>query len=408
MNILIVNTYLFYGGGDSTYTLNLGELLKEHNHHVIFFGMHDSRNLSFPDDDLFVTSIDYQLLNQNKNFLNGLKVIRRSIYSFEAKRKIFQLLKRYKFDVVHLNNLHHHITPAIIFEIKKQKIPVVWTLHDYKLLCPNTHFLIDKGDRLCEACWPNKYFRAMINRCKKGSFLASTVVTLEAYVHRYLKVKELADRFITPSLFLKNKLLEYGFKESKIEYIPHFIPDAYFNLSYENENYFLYIGKILRIKGLEVLVEAARLNPQCKVFIAGDGDKEIKENILSKMPANVKYLGPQNREKVQELIAKSTAVILPSLCYENQPFCILEAFAKGKPVITSKLGGMIELVGNNERGLLVPPGDPKALAEAMEWILQNPSRTKKLGESAYEYVREKHTSKRYYNELMKIYEEVLS
>ncbi|MEO0156634.1 MAG: glycosyltransferase family 4 protein [candidate division WOR-3 bacterium] len=407
MNVFLTNTYHFFGGGDSVYTLNLDALLKKHNHNVIHFGMQDSRNLPDSNVDLFVSNIDYKKLNQNKNLLNSLKVLSHSIYSIEAQIKFNKLIKRVRPDIIHLNNIHHHITPSIIIETKRNRIPLIWTLHDYKLLCPNTHFLIDKEDKICEACKPNKYFQAMIRRCKKGSFLASTVVTLEAYVHRLLRVRELVDAFITPSLFLKNKLLEYGFKENKIKHIPHFIPDNFFNFSPEEKNYFLYIGKISKIKGLAILIEAALLNPQCNVFIAGDGDKEVKENILSKMPANVKYLGPQNREKVQELIAESTAVILPSLWYENQPFCILEAFAKGKPVIASKLGGMIELVGDNERGLLIPPGDPKALAEAMEWIIQNPAKTKALGKNAYEYVRKEHTPEKHYNEIMKVYEEVL-
>ncbi|MEO0095249.1 MAG: glycosyltransferase family 4 protein [candidate division WOR-3 bacterium] len=407
MRILLVNTYHFAGGGDSTYTFNLYKLLMSNGHIVVMFAMIQDHNSNDPNADLFVSNVDYKVLINSKNLLTGLKVISRSIYSLEAKKKFGKLLKRVNPDIIHLNNIHHHITPSIIFEAKKQKIPVVWTLHDYKLLCPNTHFLIDKEDKICEACKPNKYFQAMIRRCKKGSFLASTVVTLEGYVHRLLRVKELIDCFISPGSFLKKKLIEYGFKENKIRHIPYFIPDNYFSLSLENENYFLYIGKISKIKGLAILIEAARLNPQCNVFIAGDGDKEVKENILSKMPANVKYLGPQNREKVQELIAESIAVILPSLWYENQPFCILEAFAKGKPVIASKLGGMIELVGDNERGLLIPPGDPKALAEAMEWIIQNPAKTKALGKNAYEYVRKEHTPEKHYNEIMKVYEEVL-
>ncbi|MCX7994759.1 MAG: glycosyltransferase family 4 protein [candidate division WOR-3 bacterium] len=404
MRVTLVNTYHFAGGGDCTYTYNLFKLLQEKKHDVSIFAMKYKEDLEDPNVDLFVSNIDYHELNQRKNLLTGLTVMYRSVYSLEARKKFRKLLIRAKTDIIHLNSIHHHITPSIIFEAEKLKLPVVWTLHDFKLLCPNTHFLVDNAETVCEACKSNRYYKSFIKRCKKNSYLASMIITLEAYIHRILGVRNKVDYFISPSLFLKEKLLEYGFDKKKVLHIPHFIPKHYFKKSIDSSNYFLYLGRLSKIKGIDILIEACRTNPDFQLIIAGDGNKEYKNTLLANLPPNVKYVGPQSREKIHGLISKAKAVILPSLCYENQPFCILEAFAHAKPTIASNLGGIAELVGINERGILVPPGDSKALADAMLWILTNESKARELGENAYNYALQEHSEEIHYTRLYTVYE----
>jgi glycosyltransferase involved in cell wall biosynthesis len=158
MRILLVNTRHYYGGGDSTYTFNLAGVLRAHGHEIAFFAMQDGRNLPDPNSDLFVSNIDFQELNKNKKLLNGLRVVTRVIYSREAREKFIQILKRFRPDIVHLQNIHAHITPSVILEAGKQGIPIVWTIHDYKLICPNSHFLIDATGEICEACGKGAYY----------------------------------------------------------------------------------------------------------------------------------------------------------------------------------------------------------------------------------------------------------
>src|SRR6266496_69363 len=160
MKILLVNTRHFYGGGDSTYTFSLSRLLQQQGHHVSFFAMQDQRNLNDPNEDLFVPFIDFRELNQHKNIANGLKVLGRVIYSSEARQKFSLLLDRIRPDIVHLQNIHAHITPSIIFEAKQRGLPVVWTLHDYKLICPNSHLMIDVTGQVCEACLKGGFYQA--------------------------------------------------------------------------------------------------------------------------------------------------------------------------------------------------------------------------------------------------------
>ncbi|MGB9720415.1 MAG: glycosyltransferase family 4 protein [bacterium] len=404
MNVLLANTYHFPGGGDSTYTFNLAELLNKYGHNVAFFAMKDERNLPDPNEDLFVTNIDYRRLNQNKNIMNGFKVVIRSIYSVEARKKFHKLLKKFKPDIIHLQNIHHHLTTSIIFEAKSHNIPIIWTLHDYKLMCPNTHFILDSNLMICERCKRSKYFFSVLKRCKKNSIFASCLVAIESYFNKCTKVYDKVDYFLTPSLFLKKKLFEYGFPERKIIHVPHFLAYNIFEPSKNYGNYFLFMGKIERIKGIIPLIDACRVNSQVRLKIAGRIDEQLKEEFLSKLPSNVEYVGMKQGDELYNLIEDCIALVLPSICYENQPFSILEAFARGKPAIASNLGGIVELVGNNERGILVSPSDSKAISEAMIFMLKEKDETKKMGEDAYEYVKKEHTPEKHYHRLIEIYE----
>ncbi len=408
MKVIAVNTNHFAGGGDSTYTFNLAELLRSKGIQVAFFTMQNSRNISDPNEDLFVSHIDFRVLNKKKNPLAALKVLKRSIYSLEAKKKFKKLLERFKPDIVHLQNIHHHITPSIIFEAKKYGIPVVWTLHDYKLICPNSHFLIDATGEICEACGNNSYYRAIFNKCKKNSILASLMVSIEAYAHRLIGVRNQVEFFLTPSQFLRNKLLERNFDPEKVVHLPLFLPDNQFDYEDKSEDYFLFLGKLEPIKGIYQLLDACKKIPEIRLVLAGRTDESIRNWLDKILPQNAKYVGLKYGRELRELLKNAYAVVLPSLWYENQPFSILEAFACGKPVIVSNLGGMAELVKEKERGLLIPDGDAKALAEAMSWMFNHPEEVRQMGRNAYEYAIKKHSADIHYQKLMIIYSKVLN
>ena len=207
MRILIVTSFLFPRGGDSTYSFSLGKLLESMGHEVFFWGMKHESNMKFDYSSLFVESIDFVSLNNNKSIVTGLKVIKRAIYSTESKIKISEYLKIVRPDLVHLNSIHGHITPSIIPAIKKFHIPIVWTLHDFRLLCPNTHFL--SNGKNCEKCKKRRFYYCTLKKCKKQSFLSSLVASLDAYFYWLRPLENQVDYFISPSIFLKTKMIEY-------------------------------------------------------------------------------------------------------------------------------------------------------------------------------------------------------
>lgn len=408
MRIVIVNTRHYRGGGDSTYAFNLAALLRGRGHEVSFFAMQDERNLPDPNSDLFVSPIDFRELNRKKNPVSGVRVLTRSIYSAEAGRKFAQLLERVQPDVVHLQNIHAHITPAVIFEAKKRGVPVVWTLHDHKLVCPNSHCLIDASGEICEACRGGRYVQAVLKRCKKGSLLASAMASLEAYAHRLLRVREQVDAFLCPSQFLRGRLLENGFEAARVHHLPLFIPDEMMGSQAENQGYFLFLGKLEPLKGIFPLLEAARRTPQVRIRLAGGVEEPLRSRLAELLPANVEYVGRVDGQALADLRRNAIGLLCPSLCYENQPFSILELFACGKPVIASDLGGMVELVGDDRRGWLVAPNDADALSRAMVTAVTDSDEYQKKAQAAYRYVCENHTAVRHYQSLMDIYQSVCS
>ncbi|MEW6382152.1 MAG: glycosyltransferase family 4 protein [bacterium] len=408
MKILFANTRHFSGGGDSTYTFNLAQLLRERGHEVAFFAMQDPRNVADINSDLFVSYIDFKELNRKKNLYNGLRTLGRVIYSREARKNFSRILDRVQPDVVHVQNIHAHITPSIIFEAGQRKIPVVWTLHDYKMICPNTHFRIDATNEICEACGKSAFFHAVVKRCKKRSFLASSMAAIEAYIHRLMRVQAKVDYFLSPSAFLRNKLIDRGISQRKVKHLPLFIPDTSFHHNKEkDEGYILFLGRLTPLKGIYPLLAACQKAPQAHLVIAGMVEEPLASQLPKLLSPNAEYVGMKQGEDLHRLLAGARAVILPSLWYENQPFSITEAFAAGKPVIASDLGGMTELVNNSQGGILVSPGDVDDLAEAMRWITAHPKEARQMGKKAQEYACNTHSSDIHYRKLLQIYQQTI-
>jgi len=383
-------------------------LLRANGHEVSFFAMQGLNNLPDPNSDLFVSYIDYRELNRRKNPVTAAQVMTRSIYSKEARQKFARMVERVKPDVVHLQNIHAHLTPSIIFEAKRRGLPTVWTLHDYKLVCPNSHFLIDQTGEICEACRGGQFWQAARKRCKKGSLLASGMASLEAYAHQMMNVRGKVDAFLCPSSFLRTKLLENGFDAAKTHHLPLFLPQDAFAYTPEDEGYLLFLAKLEPLKGIFPLLDAARRVPHVNVVLAGRVDEPLQSQLPTLLPSNVTYAGFKGGQELADLRRGARALVLPSLWYENQPLSILEAFALGKPVIASDLGGMRELVGENERGLLTAMGEPDALADAMNWMVDHPSDARVIGRRAFQYAKENHSPEKHYRQLMDIYQDVIS
>ncbi|TAK34043.1 MAG: glycosyltransferase [Chloroflexota bacterium] len=404
MRILQVNTRHFYAGGDSTYAFNLADVLRSRGHQVAFFGMQDERNLPDPNADLFVPYVDFRGLNRRKSVVGGAQVLSRVIYSRDARRRFGQMLDRFQPEAVHLQNIHAHITPSVIFEARKRGLPVVWTLHDYKLACPNSHFLIDTTQQVCERCGKHSYYQAVLHRCKKGSLLASGMAALEAYAHRVMRVRGQVDFLLAPSAFLQRKLLERGFSPRQVLHVPHFLrEDMFAEATGKNQGYLLFAGRLTTIKGIHSLLESVGRTPEVKLVLAGQIDETLEPELSRLMPPNAEYVGLKHGEELHALLRGAMAMVVPSICYENQPFSILEAFAVGKPVIACNLGGMTELVQDRERGILVPPGDVAALAKAMRWMVAHPIEAEGMGRAALAYARQTHTIDVHYTRLMEIY-----
>ncbi|MBI5049492.1 MAG: glycosyltransferase family 4 protein [Nitrospirae bacterium] len=409
MTVLHINKFHYLRGGSEVVYFQTARLLEAHGHRSVFFSMHHPESLPCETSDYFVPYID---LNKKMGVTGQIKVAGRILYYLKAKRLLSELLDRYRVDIAHLHNIHHQISPSILHVFKKRKIPVVMTLHDLKMACASYLMLVD--GKPCEACKGGKYSAVIKQRCVKESFIKSVLAALEMYLHhKILDIYNNVNVFISPSLFLKNKLEEMGFKK-KVVHLPNFINMGNFNdvikSEVKHDNSIVYFGRLSPEKGLWTLLEAAKrlqVFGKAKVEIKIIGDGELREKLQEKVRAerinNVRFLGYMKGESLYQEIKKSLFVVFPSECYENNPISVLEAFVLGRPVIGARTGGIPELVGDDETGLTFEPGDSDELSLKIEYLINNPDKAVEMGKNAGRFVEQELNAEKYYQGLMKIY-----
>lgn len=406
MKICLVNTFHYRRGGDSTYTLDLSDLLESKGHQVIHFAMKHPQNLPSKWDKYFADHIDFSVIFRNGSIAERTRAFLRSLYSFEVRRRFAKLLDDTQPEIIHLQNFRRHLTFSLLEEAKKREIPVVLTAHDYDPICPNS--LLLASGKVCEACKNFKYYKAIFRRCKENSFLGTAAITMEGYFVLIRGYYSKIDLIIAPSDFLRSKLIEFKFDPKKIVHLPNFINSENFEPSFGG-NGFIYFGRIAREKGLESLLKAASFLPDVKVTIAGGGpyEQKVLELKASLSCKNVHLTGHLGKQELAAEIRKSIAVVLPSICYENCPYSLLEAFAYGKPVIATRIGGIPEMVTQGENGLLIEPGDWVELKNHMSYLSQNPEVAKRMGTMARKTVETRFHAERHYNSLMELYERAI-
>ena len=412
MKVLIVNTYHYLRGGDCRLALGMAELLEGANHEVHFFSMNEEQNLSCLDESYFVSHIDYRNAIRKKNPIKTAEVALRSIYSTEAKRNIAHMLDDTKPDIAHLHSIRHHLTKSILPELRKRNIPVVWTLHDYKEICPNTSFY--DGKNICEKCFGGKYSNVIWNRCKKGSLGASLVTYLEAKVNSSDRYEKCVDFYISPSIFLRNKFIEYGYDQKKIIHMPNFMELDEFKPNYKFENYVLFIGRLEREKGLLTLIKGfskRNEHQSVKLKIAGTGsmESELKDYIKQKKVTDIEFVGFKQGQELEELTKKAKAIIIPSEWYENYPYSGLEAMAYGKPIIASQIGGIPEQVEDGVTGFLFESFNENDLAKKIDLLnTLSKEEIEKMGRKAREKVEKVNNKETYLNRIIGIYKELIA
>lgn len=364
MKILLVNKFLYPRGGSESYMLALGEYYKQQGHEVEYFGMLDEQNTVGNSAGLYTQNMDFHSKGVGR-FLYPLKII----YSFEAYKKIGKVIDQFKPDIVHMNNINFQLTPSIIYAVKKRHIPLVQTVHDYQMICPN-HLLYNfEKNEPCEQCLKGSHLHCLKNKCIHSSKVKSLLGVIEAKFYSFLKTYKKVDLFICPSNFLENKLQSAkDFYRGKTFTIHNFINKIMFSRSCtEPSDYILYVGRFSKEKGVEILAEAAKLLPEYQFVVAGDGpDKAILHNVK-----NIRMAGFLTGKDLTDLMAKAKVLLLPSVCYENCPLSILEAHAMGIPVVTMNSGGMAELVRDGETGTLVHEATPHGIAEKLKETIEN-------------------------------------
>ena len=329
-----------------------------------------------------------------------------TVWSARTLRELAGVLAGFRPDVAHVQNFFPLISPSVYYVLKTQNVPVVQTLRNYRLLCPAATLF--RAGRVCEDClgrvlpWP-----ALTHRCYRGSLGATGATAAMLTVHRLLGTWECqVDLYITPSEFARQVFIRAGFPAEKIAVKPNFVdPDP--GPGDHRGNFVLYAGRLAPEKGVGTLLSAWRiLGGRVPLKLAGDGP--LREAVLraaAEDPA-VEWLGSRPAPEVLELMGEARLLVFPSEWYETFGRVVVEAFARGTPVVAADLGAGAELVRGGETGLLFRPGDPEDLAEKVAWAWTHPQALAELGRAGRTEYEAKYTAERNYQRLMQIYETV--
>jgi glycosyltransferase involved in cell wall biosynthesis len=266
----------------------------------------------------------------------------RLLWSRSANRGLARVLDDFQPDVAHIHSVYNEVPPSVLWELRRARVPTVMTVHDYKLICPRQDML--RHGSLCETCGGKDFFNIVRYRCKDGSLGASGALMAESYIHRWLGSYDSVTRFLSPSAFLRDKLVQYRVDPGRIEVLNNFVDVDAIEPANGPGRGIVYAGRLDTPKGVDVLVQAAGRLPGIKVTIIGKGPGEDQLRSMATGLTNVIFLGHQPREAVLEVMRTASATVLPARWHENQPMSILESFALGTPVIATRVGGIPELV----------------------------------------------------------------
>ena len=402
MKILMMNNFNYARGGAENVFLSEIDLLKKNGHDVTVFSRRHPRNQQAAFSRYFPSEMVTDAVTLSAK---GLRSLLGLFYSPESKRRLMALLDTIEVDVAHAHNIYARLTTSVLDALTRRGVPTVMTLHDYKVICPN-YKLMHHG-RICEDCRGNGYYHAVLNRCHKDSLAASAIYGLETYFNfLFNKYRGNVWRFISPSRFLKDKLIEFGWPGDRIEHIPNFMPVGDFEPSYAPGEYFLYIGRLSTEKGIETLIKAfSHLeNAGARLKIAGEGPLggQLKQKAAS--DSRIVFCGYLSGASLEETTRKALAVVVPSEWYENAPLSVLEAMAYGKPVIGARIGGIPEMIEDGSSGFLYEPGDAGALTRAMCKISgMEAAAVEAMGRRARRKVEEEYNADLHYQRLAALY-----
>ncbi|MDE1157547.1 MAG: glycosyltransferase family 4 protein [Neorhizobium sp.] len=398
--LLNINNYFYRRGGAEAVFFDHTKLFEDIGWDVVPFAMKHELNLPSPWSDYFVSEIEY---GKSLGALDKIRQASKVIYSFEAQKNLKALIDKARPDVAHAHNIYHHISPAIFSTLKDAGIPTVMTAHDLKLACPAYKMLRD--GKICEDCKGGHIYNVARHRCIKGSLPLSGVVFAETALHRMLGLyRDKLDRIVVPSRFYRDKLIEWGWPQAMIVHIPNVVDVGRFSTDWQEDDYFVFAGRLAPEKGIATLIRAATTAGK-RVVIAGTGpDEQELKALAAALDAPVTFVGHLSGDALFSLIGRSKALVLPSEWYENAPISILEAYALGRPVIGAAIGGIPELIREQETGMTSVAGSAESLAGVLSVLdARSPADRRMMGLAGRQWISSDFSRNVYRDQMADLY-----
>lgn len=399
--LLSINNYYYSRGGAENVFLEHNRLLDQKGWGIVPFSMQHPENIASDWSEHFVDEIEF---GNDYSLIEKVVKAPKTVYSFEARSKLDQLLNKTPVDVAHAHNIYHHISPSILGKLHSRGVPTFLTLHDLKIACPAYKMLNSNG--ICEQCKGGAHRHVVSNRCIKDSLMLSALSWVEAKLHSSLgSYRNHVDKFVVPSQFYIDKFVEWGWPAEKFRYIPNFVDCKEFQPNYAAGDYFVYFGRLSEEKGIATLIDAT-VSAGIKLRVVGTGplEAELKQKAKASN-ADIQFMGYQSGEPLKQLVAQSKAVVVPSEWYENAPLSIMEAYGLGKPVIGAEIGGIPELIRRSETGDIFSSGNADELAKCLSGFNQLPdTEIEQMGREGRRWMEEEFSSDRYVARVLELYQ----
>ena len=399
MRVALVNKFWFQKGGTERVLFLTKQLLENAGHEVCTFGMQDDRNRV--ENKYYVPHVSYENAKGLKRISAGLN----AIYNRDAKKRFASFLDEYKPDVIHIHNIYHQLSFSIFDAAKKRGIPIVMTLHDYKMMSPN--YMLYHHGKIDESMIGGSYYRCLLNNCM-GSIGQSLVATVEAHVRAWWGYAGAVSAYICPSEFVKSMAVRAGIDESRMHVVRNPVENNMSIDTSDNGQYVAYIGRLSEEKGLYTFLDAAKALPDIPHRIIGDGPQknELEEYVKTNNMQNVSFTGFLSGDALSAAIQSARIVVVPSTWYEVAGLSMLEAILSGKIVIASDIGAIPESIPEE---LLFPSGNSKVLAIKIdEWYTAPKARRDAQVLVCQQVIAGRHTPSIYVNQLVSLYESVVS
>ncbi|NPV45532.1 MAG: glycosyltransferase family 4 protein [Armatimonadetes bacterium] len=406
MRIVLAHKYFYRGGGTATYIFALLEELQKRGHECIPFTVAYEQTVPREYWGYYVSPPAGERTTHLKDMklspLESIKLLGRATWSTEAYRQATRLVSDLKPDIAYVLNIYSYMSPSPIRAFRRQGLPILMRVADFNLVCPGLT-AVRQGEA-CLDCADGHYTRGIKYRCHKGSLKGTAARAMTMWAHRWLRIYDDVDTFVTPSLILRDTLIRAGYPAEKVHHLPSFYPAPPAMPTSAGEEYVLYFGRVAPEKGLDVLVRAlALMDSDVPVVVAGgdvDGETQRLQDLANSLGVkSIEFVGMKQRAELDELIRGCLFSVVPSKVHDNCPMSVLESFSHAKPVIGAAIGGIPEQI-TEDCGLLFEPGNPEAMAAQMQRLLSDADLRHRMGRGAYERLRTVYSVERHMEALL--------
>lgn len=401
MKVVLANKFWFPHRGAERHVLELTDLLEAHGDEAIPFAMRHPRNLPTPFERRFVSPVQTERVTYD---WQGLRTAGRFLWSFEAARKARALVRETGAEVFHAHNIYHQLSPSVLGAAARAGAAVVMTLHDQHLISPNYNLSLDGAPIDLDSRHP--YLDTFRRRLVDHSLLKSALSAFEGWLHHVIHAYAPVRKFIAPSRDLRDRCVRFGVDPARIEVLPHFIDLRGKTSIVSSEPRVLCVGGLSLEKGVATFVRALARLPEIQGVIVGDGpERPVLEALARELRLNnVRFAGDLRGQELEQEYAAARVVVVPSVCPEVFGLSALEAYAWGKPVVASRIGGLPEVVREGETGALFNPGNADDLVTKLAPIVNSEGEARRLGFNGRHLAETDHSPEVYYHRLKEIYE----